>query len=1418
MAFTPLASTHWSEQQCPPDADVTNSSTHLPESSMGSESETLPSPEHKARGRRTVTARMNDGTTPPTSETASVNMHFPILAMSGERCMPTYLESTQHQVMVKSSYGAADDKFDVRRRFPQGNDWSPACEAADVADSVSADGTSDGGTPAATSEDTDSSLEQVIRDAAEATIGVLDALVDRSATEALSQLTMALSERLEMGTLTTASKGTEKRQRSFKLVKTALTRKNRGKCGKSLDLTVRDADAKALPLPKPETTTEEDVAAEVEQVAGVLVEGSTVDLHDTPCVHLQGDGDVMAMPPHESKMTSEENLAALVEESVSSSSEAPPDPPSGMPASPRRVQSMVGLLQQGKSDFRAPESNDGQLPRSSSYNYNLTAQTDSSATSGAPLWSRLPTDVPILHQRGRVPSISKHYYHRAVAEMILAARLTRKSPDRPYPHVAVVGSAGMGKSATATAVAHLQGVLDCYPDCLLWSYVGARGKLEVDRLCWIKELYTRVVACLGSPAELLLDGDEYVHATSEEVFVARINRLMAGQQCLLVFDDVQFPEIMSVIMKLNCAALMTMRSMFVGLHFPSCKIFELQALTPAESHQVLFSVVGSQHSDEDFQELVLECKGNPLALVAAATDWLQAERVKVKDAACCLQGRTLGHSSTMPTSNLLSAARVDSSHPALFRSLDAAIDCLSPGDRWCYMMLAVLPQGLYAPVPMLQHLWGIATVEEVEEVVRCLESMALIHCEHDRNSFEKTGWGMHTLQIEHLRSVVDEDGHEELMDEAKRKQVAYLSKPRTFASLLEAVGHWNLLSFWSLVASHEAMAASYLSVVETWWDAIGENGQSDAGESLFSESEHTNSSSGCGNPDSAKAGGMSPLSTCTADWQMDAPVLVLLRLAGFLMMAEQFDAAQTLFLRALVAMKEQKQEDQPKIAMALNSLGSILERANNFPAAEDFYSRALDMYKDLLGEEHPETVALMSSLGGVIKGQGRFQQAESLFRSALDIRTRLGESQLDIAASLNSLGMVLSNLGNFEEAVAHQRKVLEIRRKILGQDHPAMAVSMSNLAVVLSAQGSLKESETLHRKALDVKKKIFGEDHPETAVSMNNLGVVLSDQGKFDEAETLHRRALEISEASFGEDHADVAVSLNNLALVMRKTQRNLEEVEALHRRDLQISKAAYGDDHPNVALSLNNLALVLSDQQKYTEAEILHRRAWEIRSNAFGPDHPFVGESLSNLAGVLESRGKLQEAEMLHRKDLEISRKAFGNEHPSVACSMNNLAGVLRTMGNLKEAEELHRKDLEISIKTYGDEHPSVAVSLNNLAGVLTDQGNYGEAEDMYRRALAIKRKVYGEKHPDFAITLNSLSSVMRKQGKLTEAEDLSRKSLHIRETVYGDSHPSVAASLNNLALVLSAQHNQRTRKSFMGKVSRSFTKCFGVAPEAYL
>ena len=98
------------------------------------------------------------------------------------------------------------------------------------------------------------------------------------------------------------------------------------------------------------------------------------------------------------------------------------------------------------------------------------------------------------------------------------------------------------------------------------------------------------------------------------------------------------------------------------------------------------------------------------------------------------------------------------------------------------------------------------------------------------------------------------------------------------------------------------------------------------------------------------------------------------------------------------------------------------------------------------------------------------------------------------------------------------RESLAMRRKVLGNDNPAVAISVNELGLLRRDQGRLAEAETLQREALALRRKLLRNDDTSLAASAENLAVVLCDQGKFAEAEGLAREGLAIREKTSTDD------------------------------------------------------------------------------------------------------------------------------------------------------------------------------------------------------------------------------------------------------------------------------------------------------------
>ena len=77
------------------------------------------------------------------------------------------------------------------------------------------------------------------------------------------------------------------------------------------------------------------------------------------------------------------------------------------------------------------------------------------------------------------------------------------------------------------------------------------------------------------------------------------------------------------------------------------------------------------------------------------------------------------------------------------------------------------------------------------------------------------------------------------------------------------------------------------------------------------------------------------------------------------------------------------------------------------------------------------------------------------------------------ATLMQAIGNVYRNLGLYDLAEPLLHEALNERRRVLGNDHPAVAQSLNNLGVVLRQRGDYEGAEPLFNEALEMRRRLF---------------------------------------------------------------------------------------------------------------------------------------------------------------------------------------------------------------------------------------------------------------------------------------------------------------------------------------------------------
>lgn len=487
--------------------------------------------------------------------------------------------------------------------------------------------------------------------------------------------------------------------------------------------------------------------------------------------------------------------------------------------------------------------------------------------------------------------------------------------------------------------------------------------------------------------------------------------------------------------------------------------------------------------------------------------------------------------------------------------------------------------------------------------------------------------------------------------------------------------------------------------------------------------------------------------------------------------SEDYDGAVPHYRKAL-----RLRPDDPA---TMQSLALSLVFARNSPDYKAAQDEALELLNEMVAVlsarvpgDDPQVAKALDSLGTVLQNRGDLAAAETRFADALEMRRRLYPGDhADVAVSFNNYGSVLFDLGEIGRSEAITLVAIDMRRRLGEGDDAATATSLINLSGTVRALGRDDEAAALAFESLRIYRRLYPADHRETAGSISTVGQVLQALGRFEESEVCTRESLEMRQRLFPSMHPDTATSLNNLGVILTNWGRP-KEAEVELRASLDMRRQLYAGDHPAKAHSINNLALALKRLDRFEEAEPLYREALDMRKRLFKGDHPSIAQSATNLAVLLKSTNRVAEALPLYLEALEMNIRLYPDGHTELAASMNNYALGLRAMGKDVEAEQPLRSALSIRRKLWPGGHPDTALSLNNLAGVLEKLGKRDEAERYYREAVEMRRGLFGNRHSDLAISLINLALFLHESGRGDEAKPLAIEAGNIVEERLGASH----------------------------------------------
>jgi DNA-binding SARP family transcriptional activator/Tfp pilus assembly protein PilF len=738
-------------------------------------------------------------------------------------------------------------------------------------------------------------------------------------------------------------------------------------------------------------------------------------------------------------------------------------------------------------------------------------------------------------------------------ELVRLDKLLAAARDDPTAAVAIVGAAGVGKTALAVHWAHR--VRDRFPDGQL--HIDLRGYATVAPLLPIDGL-GQFLRALGVPAER-------VPADPQEA-AGLYRTLLADRRVLVVLDNARGPDQVRPLLpgSPGCLALVTSRDRFDGLVArDGAQRLPLDVLAPSEAQILLRRTIGADRLTGDglagvgdgggaVAELARLCGYLPLALRIAAAN-LSGRRIDVT--AYTHQLRAGGE--------LAGLVVTGDEQTAVRSALSLSYDSLPAGARRLFRLLGVAP-GVDITVGAAAALAGTGPAE----AGLLLERLAAGHLAHEPAP------GRYTC-------------HDLL-----RHYAAELAAAGPAAEPAAALGR---LYAWYLAGVENAARLLYPEKLRLPGAAAGDPEWTDPAQALtWLEEERRNL--------------VLAVQHAAAHGPRPAAYRLAAALRGYLHLRRHVTDCEAV-ARAGAAAADAEQDLAGQAASQLG-LADCHHQQHRYAEAIEHYLRAAEL-GERAGWPAAQATAL-THLGAMYGETGALARAVEHFSRALELHRRIGSVDGQ-AACLSNLGVTCFELGRLDEAAGYFRQALVLDQDAgsrmgqagtllnlgevytengeLDRAQPALAEALGLFREVGSPIGESQSLTVLahahrragdHRRALDLAEtaRVLARDADEhdayarwcEAIALNALGAVHLDTGRPTLAVTEHQQALRL----------------------VREGGNPYPEVQTL----LGLAAAQRALDRPDAAAAYAGQALAIARERGY---ELLEQRAAAVLAGLAG-------------------------------------------------------------------------------------------------------------------------------------------------------------------------------------------------------------------------
>jgi hypothetical protein len=254
----------------------------------------------------------------------------------------------------------------------------------------------------------------------------------------------------------------------------------------------------------------------------------------------------------------------------------------------------------------------------------------------------------------------------------------------------------------------------------------------------------------------------------------------------------------------------------------------------------------------------------------------------------------------------------------------------------------------------------------------------------------------------------------------------------------------------------------------------------------------------------------------------------------------QIQRAHQLFQELLPDQERALGPDHPETLATRLNIAQGIGQAGDIRGALRLLHELLADQERVLGADHVQTLGCRNNIALLSGMTGHPYRALGLFRELLaDQERALGPDHPETLMSRGNIAMFTSQTGHIRRALRLYQELLPDQERARGPDHPEVFLTRFNIAALIGRAGDARGALGLSQELLADQERVLGPDHPNTLTTRSNIAFFTGKSGDAPGALRLYQELLPDQERALGPDDPNTHRTQRALNRYLKKTRRS---------------------------------------------------------------------------------------------------------------------------------------------------------------------------------------------------------------------------------------------------------------------------------------